>query len=1044
MSNTYKDTKISNVSQENTTKILVDNTYLHKRLAPIAALANISVSHPIFTSLYSSDAYQNILIPYHDIDGKPTTYYLPEKRRNTKHSEFYGGGVFGELLPNEETENVVRTRWANPLPNQGKYHTQKGAGVNAYLSALYQCFINPDTKLYDTDFKTVYIVEGEFKALFLCLLGFPAIGIVGVENGVMSINKDGYTKKEFKERQRLGLTDEKHFFHASAKLLPEIEEFIKRYSPTQFIQLHDGDNFDNFKNGKSNLNRKNSFKRSVNRFNVALRKYDVRHLYAYSTSKAHKGIDDLLQGVSVAERAEIISQLKSNCEGKHLVFHSMKTGIQRAKVRRLFEKSAQKQIQVNEYLTEQVNLVYSILTSQTDTVKGIIAPTGTGKNECIYSLVPILKKERPERKIIFIYPTNAATEAKTTEYSNRELNYSKLQLDILQLDQFTSSAIKDNLGAVIGGYDVINICLNSWKWIKDFVNKGDIIVIDEIHKAITQKDVAPLPELNEILSLEGVNVITATGTPFESLTNEFEIENYYFDRIKNPSVNLQCIELVEGERTSFNFVQEQNMYFTAAKNLIDTLDANEVKVYSIYFNNKAYLHELAEHAAVKGFDTDFVYSDDEIKKEGKTWNELKQGKPISLSGRPKIVFYTSFAYESINVKNPQNELGLVAIFGESYSENIRQIAGRFRCAANVDVLFFRAAKDKRIGFFTTYKQHRKRWMKSFKTYDKIQLFLRAGMNDPLCLISDSAKDGLRRLQLDVSKAVTNEGEFNRLGCVAEYERLKSQCSTNEQIFEELAQYFNTLIVRADINKLHAIFTDEDFTDQAAENAATTEILAEAIKERKENARTTVAELLNRNVHYSLATLLRMRLKSDFRQQIRDFTVNVDVLSSEYETFRNSFILDALGVRILKQYAKRIIELSKSYDVEGAVRIATSKQYKNTIKELDTAIMLEQSERTGIKDNINGFLIDQLKNKFELNQWYAIKDIKTELQKLSLSFPHLRLSNEATERKAFKHVCNLFENEKVKRNNVAYIMFTGIVTHDSVMKRHKLLKVSTVF
>ena len=88
-------------------------------------------------------------IPYHGFDGQPI--------RNAGSSTAYG-----------------RLRLRNPEPGKGKYHQAKGTGQHLYIPRPVQ-IPNQDTG----DYRSVWLVEGEFKALALRDLGVNAYGISG-------------------------------------------------------------------------------------------------------------------------------------------------------------------------------------------------------------------------------------------------------------------------------------------------------------------------------------------------------------------------------------------------------------------------------------------------------------------------------------------------------------------------------------------------------------------------------------------------------------------------------------------------------------------------------------------------------------------------------------------------------------------------------------------------------------------------------------------------------------------------------------------------
>ena len=1011
MQRNYQDRKDTEKSaQERAKRAFITNSfvppksYLHKRLSEIGLTADSPLLYIEGRPIFTADHYGNIQIHYAHLDGKRMFYHLPKEKTSRKYTP---ETVYGTYLASECQDEFIRIRRRNGKP---KYITPKGAPSKPYFTALFQCFLNPETKLHQNDFKKVVIVEGEFKAWALCLRGVPAIGVSGISMATLNINAEGLTKAEFKEQNQSG-----YFIPTSAKFRPEIAAFIERVKPDTFVQLHDGDNFNN----KGNRKRSRNFLASVRRFRQATEKHEIGHVYAYSGADLPKGIDDFLHTSTNTEQKQIIAELLSG-GGDFITSHAVGSDADFAKIKRLFDLSHRNTLPFEKYLSEHREYIKDLLLNDNGKVKGMFAPTGSGKNETLYSLTREIKTEHSEKRIFIGYPDNKAVAAKTAEYSNPNNNHSGLDLNILAIDQHTDGTTKARIASSIDQHDCVNVCTNSFKWVKDFVRKGDIVILDEVHKGITQSEIAPLDDIHDILTC-GANVVVMTGTPFDSLIEEYEIESHHFERKDSPTVNVKCIELTKGERVSFNFKQAGRLYVKAAKNWIDTLTPSGGKLHFVFLNNKEHLRLLSKHAKRRDFDVDFLYSGC----EGEAWEHVKRGKPIPLSGKPKIIFCTCFAYDAVNITNAADELSRVAIFGEKYTENDRQTFGRFRNAMTLEVDWFLVAADKRKGFGTSYKRHRGQWQKD---YDQAKLLLSARN---CSFISEKTRKSLVN---DVGNVLTSTGKFNRLACVSDYERKKADYETNAQKFDRLAEYCCTTVYRVDVAKVASIFGMGN--DTAETNHAQTEMELQKLAEAKEMARQFVIDLVKEHGLYAFGLLLKHSLKSEFKADLRRICGDEITKSITLWELQDKIKLERRHVRILTQFAERIVSMADTYEIEGILQIVTAKNFKRIKMELDTARVADGERRTE-REQLNGILYDLIrKSSFEIGQTYSRGEIIDELKGGYKNFPHLWLKD-GDFVKQFKM---LFEWKRATKgtNKHAY-QAVALITHEMVMERYGLVR-----
>lgn len=171
---------------------------------------------------------------------------------------------------NSQTRRFSRTRYAHPeehKDSQGKpqkYSQEKGTETFPFCTpSVIEAYRKGATV------KTLYVVEGEFKAFALSMAKLPAIGIGGVQN--------------FKDASK-------------TKMHPYIIDVIQKLQVQNVILIFDRDCLEvHWEEGKDLSRRPNNFYVALNVFNELLKPYDVQLYFAHVNEKCdQKGIDDAL------------------------------------------------------------------------------------------------------------------------------------------------------------------------------------------------------------------------------------------------------------------------------------------------------------------------------------------------------------------------------------------------------------------------------------------------------------------------------------------------------------------------------------------------------------------------------------------------------------------------------------------------------------------------------------------------------------------------------------------------------------------------------
>ena len=166
---------------------------------------------------------------------------------------------------NVQTRDFCRIRYAEPEKHGGhKYFQEKGTEMQPFPTpAVIEAYRKKK------DLKTLYVVEGEFKAFCLSMNGIPTIGIGGIFN--------------FKDASK-------------TKMHPDILDVITTLKVQNVVLIFDRDCLEiKWEEGKDLARRLNNFYVALNVFNELLKPYDVQLYFAHVSSKCgQKGIDDVL------------------------------------------------------------------------------------------------------------------------------------------------------------------------------------------------------------------------------------------------------------------------------------------------------------------------------------------------------------------------------------------------------------------------------------------------------------------------------------------------------------------------------------------------------------------------------------------------------------------------------------------------------------------------------------------------------------------------------------------------------------------------------
>ena len=246
--------------------------------------------------------------PEKDKDGKETGSNISINYLTPDGSvEYYNHG-------STQTRRFSRIRYAHPeehLSKDGKpqkYYQPIGTETFPFCTPP---VIEAFRKGLET--KVLFVVEGEFKAFSLSLLGLPAVGIGGVHN--------------YRDAKK-------------SRLHPYITDIIERCKVKNIVLIYDRDCVEvKWEEGKDLAERPTMFYSALNTFNELLKPHDVQLYFTHVSKKCdQKGIDDVLNA-NPNNEDDILAELLSFIAGmpdRHWVMTYQVTGISSIKIMKLF------------------------------------------------------------------------------------------------------------------------------------------------------------------------------------------------------------------------------------------------------------------------------------------------------------------------------------------------------------------------------------------------------------------------------------------------------------------------------------------------------------------------------------------------------------------------------------------------------------------------------------------------------------------------------------------------------------------------------------
>ena len=250
-----------------------------------------------------------------------------------------GGVVFYEH-GNSQTRDFQRIRYEDPSKHQGhKYHQEKGTEMIPFSTPTL-------IKAYKSKkpLKTLYVVEGEFKAFAMSMVNLPTFGIGGIFN--------------FKDASK-------------TKMHPFITDVIRDLKVQNVVLVFDADCLEvKWEEGKDLCKRLNNFYCALNVFHELLKPYDVQLYFSHVTKKCgQKGIDDVLIEPS-NDIATVLHELTGFTSGMPERFYVMTyqvTGLSSYKLKSLFGlASVQNFFELHQDELESHDFIYNGITYYID------------------------------------------------------------------------------------------------------------------------------------------------------------------------------------------------------------------------------------------------------------------------------------------------------------------------------------------------------------------------------------------------------------------------------------------------------------------------------------------------------------------------------------------------------------------------------------------------------------------------------------------------------------------------------------------------------
>ena len=267
-----------------------------------------------------------------DIDGRPIDFRFFQETDNGDIAINYIGpdGVIEVYeTDNRKMRAFSRIRLREPKEGGPKYVQPAGTPVTPFITpeALRRYKASERTR-------TLFIVEGEFKAFAMSNFGLPTIGIGGIHNYRTKANE----------------------------IHPHILGFCARCAVENIVLLFDADCLKvEWREDKELTTRLSGFYTALNRFNELLKPHDITLYFSHVASDSEdKGIDDVLYG-GRADTDLVIEELTrlTAGSGRKYVLTYLITGTSTYNIQRIFGLDGAKTFyELNYELLKDKEFVY--------------------------------------------------------------------------------------------------------------------------------------------------------------------------------------------------------------------------------------------------------------------------------------------------------------------------------------------------------------------------------------------------------------------------------------------------------------------------------------------------------------------------------------------------------------------------------------------------------------------------------------------------------------------------------------------------------------
>lgn len=208
---------------------------------------------------------------------------------------------------NNPLRHFFRKRYQNPPADRKYWQPPKTETIPFSTPEIVR------TYLAGEETRTLYVVEGEFKAFAMSKMGLPTFGIGGIQN-FRSPSKDA--------------------------MHPIIIDYIKRCHVCNVVLVHDADCLKvEWKEDKDLAERPTAFYSAVNMFSEMLKPLGINLYYAHIVKESeYKGIDDLLFS-GFCDRRQVVDELKALITGinsRKYILTYLITGTSSFQIKRIF------------------------------------------------------------------------------------------------------------------------------------------------------------------------------------------------------------------------------------------------------------------------------------------------------------------------------------------------------------------------------------------------------------------------------------------------------------------------------------------------------------------------------------------------------------------------------------------------------------------------------------------------------------------------------------------------------------------------------------